>query len=246
MRKIVEVEYQENVNKGEEIKSYCNRCKNKLKHTVLMDIHKNDFGVFQFPDDTDAYLDNCKIDYQIIKCNECDAISFRICGWHSEREAMTDNGYYTKEYPENEELKKRIPNFKCLPKFAKELYHEAISSYNNNNLLLCAVGLRTVIEFVCKDQKTSDEQDENKDDKVKNREALYPLIDDLHRAGKISETHRSTLHELRSIGNGATHDFKSPSTEILDASFNVIDLLLRTVYELKDNDVELKSRNDKT
>jgi hypothetical protein len=237
-----EIEYVENINKKKVVKCYCNKCKIKINHIILSDVCENGSEIVECNDGLSGYSIEWKDDYQIIKCNGCDTITFRKYGWFSEYQDMENDGHYTENYPESDQFKKALTEFKYLPELIEDLYTESISSYNNNCDLLCAIGLRTIIESVCKDKNIKSGKIKGANGKIKVSKTLEGMINGLCEAEIITEKQTVILHQLRLIGNNAVHDFRSPSKHILDASFRIIDLLLKVIYELPRDEIEIKKR----
>ena len=50
-----------------------------------------------------------------------------------------------------------------VPRFIKDIYEEAVKSYNVDSLILCSVGLRMIIEAVCKEKGIDKEYLVNQD-----------------------------------------------------------------------------------
>jgi hypothetical protein len=233
-----EIEYSENVYKGTEIKCYCNRCKNVIKHTVLLDLCENGSEIGDCNDGLIGYQIEWKDDYQVIKCNGCDTISFRKYGWFSEYQDEVSDGHYTENYPESEQDKKMVTKLKHLPNLIEDLYTETINAYNNKSFLLCAIGLRTLIESVCKDKGILSGKVNDGKGNYKESRNLDGMINGLCEADIITRKQSNILHDLRLIGNDAAHEFQSPSIHILDAAYRIIDLLLNVIYELpKEEDI---------
>jgi hypothetical protein len=207
----------------------CPLCKNKAPMEIVCDqIVGSEEDTFYDAVVTSQY-------WQLLKCFSCYKPILRE-SWH--HELLDDPTSITSErykivYPFQNIQQKPLPAFSHLPKSIENLYTESIYAYNNNCHFLCAMGLRTLIESVCKDQKISANANVSTD--------LEGKIGGLFELGKISDEQKSVLHELRSIGNEATHDFVSPALSTLDASFNVIDLLLRNIYELPIEAGKIKS-----
>ena len=76
MKEKIQYSYKENINKGKTIYCYCNNCTIVTKHIVI----------FDYKEDVDDFEEGLSVkdDYQIIKCENCNQLSFRIDGWFSE------------------------------------------------------------------------------------------------------------------------------------------------------------------
>ena len=78
MKEKIQYSYKENINKGKTIYCYCNNCTIVTKHIVI----------FDYKEDVDDFEEGLSVkdDYQIIKCENCNQLSFRIDGWFSENQ----------------------------------------------------------------------------------------------------------------------------------------------------------------
>ena len=82
--------YKENIKQGETVVCYCDVCKIKTKHVVVVDHQEYEDTFYEAAKET--YDGESWIrDYQIIKCNNCDELSFRIDGCFSEAISCTSS-----------------------------------------------------------------------------------------------------------------------------------------------------------
>ena len=152
----------------------CSKCKRKTKHTILSDITLN--GTFE---DIDWYED-----YQIIQCRGCETISFRKTHQNSEN-IDPINGYETFEdiYPNPEQGRTLISDYNILPSKLYKIYSETISSLNLNLRILTGIGIRAIVETICKDKNASGSK-------------LYDKINDLVTQGVLTQDGANILHKL--------------------------------------------------
>ena len=230
------LQYNENVKKGKNCKCFCNRCKFATKHIIISDIQDKGF------DNEDGISWND--DYQIIKCDNCNTISFRKDAWLSENQDEDNDGSYEELYPDSEENVRKEQVYKALPFSLSEIYREVIIAYNKNLVLLAAVGIRTILEGICKDKKVYKGLVPNEDGKEHNRKSLEGKIYGLLQNGLISETQTSALHELRFLGNNAVHDLEEPSREELKTALDIIEHMIDDLYELPLKSKKLKQQRE--
>ncbi|MDN5215030.1 DUF4145 domain-containing protein [Fulvivirgaceae bacterium BMA12] len=83
--------------------------------------------------------------------------------------------------------------------------------------LLAGIGLRTLVEAICINQKITGRN-------------LKGKIDKLHSEGFISANKVPILHKLREIGNLDAHRIKSLFSTVLENALEIINHLLRSVY----------------
>jgi hypothetical protein len=235
----------ENKSKGNEISCYCNQCKNDIKHIVLQDYYEQNSEIVDTYSNTKSQSVCNSIywstDHQIIKCVGCNTISYRAEKWFSEYQDDENSGFYYDYFPEPKRNKLTV-DVKNLPELIDSLYLESINAFNNKYYLLCAAGLRIVIESVC-ENKNIKNGTVNKNGKNLKKNNLEGKINGLHEHGCITESQSLILHKLRDIGNNAVHEFYAPPKNILTSAFNVIEILLKTIYELPKEVEKMTGRN---
>ncbi len=119
--------------------------------------------------------------------------------------------------PERTQFYTKAKNFKQLPKKLTSIYKETLSAFNNNLVILCAVGIRSLLEGICADKSISGS---NLKEKVDNMVAILP------KSIVIS------LHSIRFIGNEAAHELNAPTTDDLRMAIEICEDLLNYLYEL--------------
>lgn len=207
----------------EKIKALCAKCKKVTNHVILQ---KNETS----GSTPDGYIQWSDV-YQIIQCAGCDDISFRKV--HADTE---DFDPYTGDYTELESLyperiQGRIPieDYLNFPTKTRRVYLETLKAPSNGMPLLAAIGLRSLIESICLEQKT------------KSR-SLAKGIDELAGDGLLSQKQAEFLHSHRFMGNVAAHKIESPKPEHLIAALDIAETLLRTIYILPDIAKQIKPK----
>ena len=129
-----------------------------------------------------------------------------------------------------------------MPKILYDLYHQIIDSYNMRHNVLCASGLRTLIEGVCKELKVKKghvyKEDgtieiEEKTGKEMYNSTLPARIFGLYEKGYIIFPQALILNKIKEIGNKAVHSMVSPETMDLREVIQVMEQILYVIYELK-------------
>lgn len=187
---------------------YCNRCKYETNH-LLRGSHTRwcteDHGFWE------------EFTYSLWTCAGCDTGTLEL-GW-------TANGMYDGEkqvyeysyYPvrAGEDLSQKV--FRQLPKPLATIYSEVVDAYNCRLHLLCAAGLRILIEGICQDKDISGRR-------------LEERIDGLRSI--LPENIVQSLHGFRFMGNEAIHELGAPERAILSLAIEVSEDLLNFLYEL--------------
>lgn len=200
----------------------CGECKRSTRHKVLTDIKL--MGREEADDALHYGWDN---EYQIIQCQGCETIMFRQTHMNSEdmeyRQGPggVQSEYVTYEdyYPNPEKSRTGLSDDHLLPEKLKRIYNETLSALNANNSVLAGIGLRAIIETVCKDQSATGHK-------------LYSQIDSLVVQSVLTKEGADILHKLRVLGNEAAHEVKPHSNVHLGLAFDVVDHLLQGVYIL--------------
>jgi hypothetical protein len=135
-----------------------------------------------------------------------------------EHSSMQDGDQTFRYFPERSrnELSAK-PYSKLKPKLSA-IYKEALICYNGKALILCAAGLRALLEGVCQDKR------------IKGRN-LKAKIDGLQKILPNKNIIRN-LHQFRFMGNDAAHELAPPKLTELALAIGIIQDLLNFVYEL--------------
>ena len=209
----------ENISKGETIRIHCNKCGRDTNHQVLMDYCETATDILDSASDFTLkridYTFDFNYDYQIIRCFGCDTISYRSYKYNSEVE--DNDGYWEERYPAIESKIKK--GFKYLPSTLIQIYEEVIMTYNNNGFILCAAGIRAVLEGICKNKGITDG-------------VLDKKINNMREQGFISQQQENIMHKLRFLGNDALHDLQIPTKEEIDAALDIIENIIESLYEI--------------
>jgi hypothetical protein len=176
-------------------------------------------------------------DYQIVQCEGCEAVSFRVVSTCTED--FDENGYIhmIKRYPEMESRQARdditLPDGFDGSYDLDHLYDEVISSLNHGNNMLCAAGLRALIEGMCLGLGVKKGPVKQEDGTTVNKTNLQGKIEGLVVAGHATRIEADALHEQRFTGNDAVHVLYKPSdAEILNA-LNIVEHLMFQIYEIE-------------
>jgi hypothetical protein len=105
-----------------------------------------------------------------------------------------------------------------LPTHLEQIYREVVETFNGGSLILCAAGLRALLEGICKDISPG-----HKGNLSKRIDALASLI-------PSNIVHN--LHSFRFLGNGAVHELARPAKRDLALAIEVIEDILNILYEL--------------
>lgn len=211
--------------KGEVYKLPCRRCDGETNHVVLASVEDR----WNYDD----AVDGCS-KYEIVGCRGCNEISFRLASSNSEDMA---NDEETGEiiYPEDVEVypsrlsgRKQLVSTYMLPPEVQKIYEETHASLCSHLNILAGVGIRILVEAVCKEKNAKGKNLENK-------------INDLIKSGILTRQEANTLHSVRWIGNKSAHEIIAPKDNELDIAMDIVENLLKTVYIIPKKAEKLKT-----
>lgn len=158
---------------------------------------------------------------QIIQCLGCETVSFRTVSTCSEEYDYDENNQMyaiktIKYYPGRNKEVKSINSY-SLPYSIQKIYEETILAIENELFILAGVGIRAIIETICKDLSA-----------IGNN--LYNKIDDLKEKSFITPEGANILHKLRGLGNDAAHEVKAHDSKQLELAMHIIDHMLDSTY----------------
>ena len=239
--------FTENVTKGEVGQTPCGKCNIETNHVVLTSIETDGRVMLQSKYGEDRDLIDWRENFQIIKCQGCDSISFRHFNWNSE-DYCEDYSYTVRIYPHRDLSSLKKKDFWGVPNNLRHIYKEVIDSFNNNCFILCAAGIRALVEGICanKSIKHIEVEQTKKDGTIKKikKSDLEGKIMGLHQKGFLTENNANILHEHRYLGNDAVHELAMPSTTELRLAIEIVESTLEQLYELPEKHLELKKRRE--
>ncbi|WNF47726.1 DUF4145 domain-containing protein [Pseudomonas sp. SG20056] len=194
------------------MKLFCHCCGSHKNHIVIAEkIVKSNPGC------EDLWGEN----HYFAQCAGCDAFTYAISSW-SEWDWNPRTGEMDltwKTYPRSSTERQPMDNIDDLPKKIRAIYLEIIGSMNAQLPILAAIGLRALIEAVCKERGITAPN-------------LEKLIDGLATNGILSQAQASILHGHRFLGNTAAHEIVSPNPKELIAAVEIAETVMRTIYVL--------------
>ena len=196
---------------------FCNHCKTKTNHICQSEYLKRFSENEGFWEDTR---------YRLWVCAGCEYATLEIAyqnSFYSEGLVEDDWDYDSDEswdidyFPKREINDVRGKSFRKLPAKLNKIYRETIQSFNGGLNLLCAFGLRALIEGICDDKGM----------KGNNLEAKIDGLKSILPANIVTN-----IHSFRFIGNTAIHELTPPANDALRLAIEIIEDLLNFLYEL--------------
>lgn len=193
----------------------CGNCGKTLCHKVLTELRTED----STPDGEITFWET----FLTIQCGGCKVVSF--C-----KELTSTEDYRWNPVSEQQELavdwcvypprvagREELQHVYTLPYNLQRIYKETRAVLITGQPVLAGIGIRSIVETVCKDQKA-----DGKDLKTK--------IDELAKRAIITADAAKILHSLRFMGNEAAHEVKVHAADELATAFDVVEHLLQGLY----------------
>ncbi len=203
------------------MKIFCHKCGKQTNHKVLAEKQNSS------RDEEDmAWRET----HYLAQCAGCDAITYAIETW-SEYDWNPQSGEIEttwKTYPRGATERQPIDGELELPTKVRVIYKEVIGAMNAQLPVLSGVGLRALIESICRDQKIAGGN-------------LEKLIDGLATSGVLSKVQADILHTHRFLGNVAAHEITSAQPRELVAALEIAENILRTIYVLPNLSKQVKT-----
>jgi hypothetical protein len=193
---------------------YCNTCKGQTNHELKSTQERKSSDVDFEKDPLNEAGQYEEWTYLFWICRGCETASLQ------EDHVVYVNGveqYVTVFYPRRERNSLATKTFLQLNEKLTDIYEEVIKCFNDEAWILCAVGLRALLEGICADKNIAGR-------------SLFDKIQglDKHLPSNIVES----LHSFRFIGNDAAHELQAPLQKDLQVAIEVMQDLLNFLYEL--------------
>lgn len=160
-----------------------------------------------------------KVD-QIIQCQGCESVSFRVISTNSEDYEWDPEGMIYNEsviyYPGRSAGLKAIDSY-LLPQDVQGIYQETVLAIENEQNILAGIGIRVLIETICKDLNAKGAN-------------LHDKINSLREKAIVTPEGVATLHKLRVLGNDAAHEVKKHTSTQLSLAIQIIEHMLDGTY----------------
>lgn len=192
---------------------FCNKCKNDTNH-VLHAEHFRDYP--NYFDGVLAFVE--RVGFRFWICAGCDSATleeyYNVDITNEDYGSMEDSKYF----PVRTSLHVEDKQFRQLPKKLNQIYRETLRAFNNDLTVLCALGIRALIEGICADKGVAGHNLQTRIDEMVGIPLPLNIV--------------NNLHSLRFIGNEAAHELTAPTQQELRLAIEICEDLLNYVYEL--------------
>lgn len=232
--------------KEDVLKVFCRNCNSETNQKIRINFDEHGSVPMTYhPEET--YWWHSK--YQTIQCLGCDGYSFRVENYNSEETdidgcILNETLYPAKSNDDKLPYKEGLYN---VPHKVNNIYREMITCYNEDLLVLCAAGIRALVESICKAHKITKgtiiyEKDGLKINKVVT--SLGGKINGLAEKGIISKNNAEALHEHKFMGDKAVHEFESPEKKELQLAIEIVETIIDSIYIVPRKVKKLKSKRN--
>jgi hypothetical protein len=196
-------------------KYFCNACKRTTRH-VQRAVHQKRF------DDPESDASAWRI-WTLWECLGCEEVMATECWMNSEDlDPRTGEPEHSISfYPSRSSHQAIKKDYRNIPYQLDAIYREVIDSFNGGCHILCAAGLRALLEGICVDKEPS----------VAGGKTRLPQKIDVLKSS-APPTIVQNLHSFRFLGDKALHELAPPQQKELALAIEVMEDVLNLVYEL--------------
>ncbi len=200
---------------------HCNYCNARTHHQMLA-THRSCTWFFridtmdvydeEYEDDEgeeDHYLEFC-----LWACQGCDTCLMETL--YHEGEPTAPEAQYV---PPRQLHGVYAKEFHLLPAKLTAIYQEVTHSFNHSLNILCAIGIRALLEGICVDKGVKGKDLSQRIDNLKDHHLPPNII--------------AHLHTFRFIGNSAVHELDAPNLSTLKQCIDVLEDLMNYLYQLE-------------
>lgn len=162
-------------------------------------------------------------DWDTVRCRGCLGVSYRYAYRCTEEEEWDPHAQQSRlaervsSFPEPHRSRPPLRNHQQLPPRVGRIYLETLKAVADDSRVLAGIGIRAIVESVCKEKAVSGSN-------------LEQRIDGLVAAGLLPQPNAELLHGTRLLGNRSAHEAEPLTEEGLTAALQVTEHLLTTVY----------------
>jgi len=209
---------------GRKTRWFCNRCRTETRHTC-----KAEHFPWESPAEWHESTDGTQVQgigsfFRLWICDGCDeAILQQSWGGCRHKDQTGETWYADLElefalYPARTENSVPVRKYSNLPPAVANVYYETVFAHHHWLYLLCALGLRSLVEAICADRNIEGK-------------TLEERINGLQRV--LPKVTAEKLHALRFIGNRAAHEFREPKPNQLLLGIEICEDMLNFFYEME-------------
>jgi uncharacterized protein YutE (UPF0331/DUF86 family) len=200
---------------------FCNECLREMTHRILSSVQRK--GYQDLSPDFGISWENY---YEVLECQECQNVTFRIRHWDDEAQFSHDQRDYQDTYYPPSVSRPKPPWFDKLDGKFQEVLHEIYVALHANIRFLAAFGARTALDMLIVD-------------KIGDTGTFKSKMDKLETDGYIDSTERELLDAITEAGNAAAHRGYAPDERRLNSVIDILESLFDKFYIKPERDKEL-------
>ena len=205
------------------LKIYCNSCQRETNHEILQ-LYEQINGNFEV------------FHWEIVRCAGCEETAVVVIHLDVDGQSVLGDPIV---YPTR--MLRSIKQFDNLDARLEHIYRETIYAFNDGSYILCAGGLRALVEGICAEQHITDgpKRDANSgefvlkgDGGIRRGITLDCKIEGLAERNNLTAQQAQALHEHRFLGNKALHELETPSSETLILAITIVEHIMEGLYNI--------------
>ena len=198
-------------------KVFCNTCEVETHHK-LKAVHRRYWDEWLNGRHESAQATYWEeFEYRLWVCCGCDTATLEEASTNIGKLGPDGREWQSVYFPKRARRHWPLKRFRQLDGKLARIYREAVESFNAELEILCAVGLRALLEGICADKAITGGN-------------LKQKIEKMHSLLPSSIVH--SLHGFRFMGNEAAHELQAPRESELRLAIEVIEDILNFLYEL--------------
>lgn len=218
------------------LKSFCNWCSTETNHSIKAEYNHSD--IVDYEVDGRVIKDELGITtFQVVQCAGCESTSFRKeqISFRPTWDAimLTGDSFsaplpppVVNFYPERLQgwlIEKPTAGF---PTNMRSAYREVLDCYNYNLLLMCASGLRSLVEGLCVHFNTASQDSSGRSISLGSR------VRELATKRLIPNSLADALRAHKELGNDALHNLIAPDKEEFQLAIELIETAFENLFTI--------------
>lgn len=209
--------------KGDIVRSDCRECHKNTRHEIMALSTKR----------TEQWYVNELETWSVVRCMGCLTYSFQLKQEdfdevEEDYDGELQHAVSIEVFPSVIKNHRALTSTHHLPRLISTIYKQTLKALSQHANVLASVGLRACIEAVCNHLDISGTN-------------LQRRIDQLFKAGHVSNGDKKRLHAIRFLGNDAAHEIKQPKSEDIRIALEIVEHLLNTVFILENRAKDLET-----
>ena len=200
---------------------FCNECLREMTHVILSSVQRK--GSHDVSPEFSISWANT---YEVIECQECHNVTFRIRHWDEEAQSSHDKTDYQDSYYPPIVSRPKPPWFDKLDGKFQKVLKEVYIALDANTRFLAAFGARTALDMLIVD-------------KIGDTGTFKVKLKKLETDGYIDSTERELLDAITEAGNAAAHRGFAPDEKLLESVIDILESLFDKFYIKPKRDKEL-------